>query len=329
LANVFEGSDLHEINLKDNAMGPRGLGRVASLFANSNLSKLNLENCGLSRESMEQLKEYINADNGRIAKTLTELVLDKNMIGVEGAEQVRQFLPHCVNLELFSYKGCRPVREGTKHIADGILDLVSNTEEPMIRHLDVNDSTFGNGDNDDEDAIVPFTKALSKCKRLRYLDLKDAAIEEGGLTLLVEAMKTSRAGLTHLLLDGNEIGTEGAAILAKWLFSQVPTLQVLHLGLNELGNEGVATIMEPFLVSSNEIQDLSLETNEIDNEGADALLMVHFPHLKRLNLAENDELEDDKKSELVAKFGIMVVHFDEDHEAGVNDLVARMQNVTV
>jgi hypothetical protein len=83
LANVFESSNLNEIDLLHNAMGDRGLLRVESLFTTSNLQRLYLSNCGLSAASMEMLKDSV-----LIAKSLTEVVLDKNMIGVNGAKVI-------------------------------------------------------------------------------------------------------------------------------------------------------------------------------------------------------------------------------------------------
>jgi Ran GTPase-activating protein 1 len=196
LAKVFEASDLVEIDLSDNAMGPRGLLRVGSLFTNSNLERLYLSNCGLSAESMGMLKTFFLDDNGRIAKALTELVLDKNMIGVEGAKLVGEFLPHCKNLEYFSYNGCRPIKEGTKHLCEGIDGLATDCQ-PVLRRIDMEDCTFGSGE---DDAIFPFSKALKKCHQLQNLNMKDGDLEQNGLELLVGALKTARVKLTHLYL---------------------------------------------------------------------------------------------------------------------------------
>jgi Ran GTPase-activating protein 1 len=196
LAKVFEASDLVEIELSDNAMGPRGLLRVESLFKNSNLERLYLSNCGLSAESMGILKEHFLADNGRIAKVLTELVLDKNMIGVDGAKLVGEFLPHCKKLEYFSYNGCRPIKEGTKHLCEGIDGLAKDCQ-PALRRIDMEDCTFGSGE---DDAIFPFSEALKKCHQLRNLNMKDGDLELDGLELLIGALKTARVKLTHLYL---------------------------------------------------------------------------------------------------------------------------------
>jgi Ran GTPase-activating protein 1 len=197
LAKVFESSNLNEIDLSDNAMGDRGLLRVESLFTNSNLQRLYLSNCGLSAKSMEMLKDSILADDGRIAKSLTELVLDKNMIGVDGAKVIGEFLPKCKKLEYFSYNGCRPIKDGTKYICEGLRGLTQEDSQPVLSRLDMEDCTFG---SEEDDAIIPFAEVLKKCSQLSYLNIKDNDLGVDGLKLLVDALTTSRAKLTHLYL---------------------------------------------------------------------------------------------------------------------------------
>lgn len=318
LADVFLDSDLLEVNLNDNAMGERGLGRVGSLFQNSNLQRLYLNNCGLSHYSMEQLKGYLTADDHRVCKTLRELVLDKNMIGEDGAEIVGSFLPFCKNLELFSYKGSRPRKEGSKYIAQGLLDLVKNAEEPLIKHLDLCDCSFGNGEDTDEGGLIQLTSAIAKCKQLQFLDLRDSMITATGVTRLVDAMKESKAHLVDLNLEGNDLEEEGAIILSCWLVSQTSSMKRLNLGINDLGNAGVAAVMVPFFASQNAMEDLSLAENMIEDEGADAISMACFPKLKSLNLLENDDIEEEMKHKLKAVFGGKVL-FEE-----VEDLCSKL-----
>jgi Ran GTPase-activating protein (RanGAP) involved in mRNA processing and transport len=324
LADIFVTSNLLEVSLNDNALGERGLGRVESLFLKSDLQRLYLSNCGLSHYSMIQLNNYLLADDHRVAKSLQELVLDKNMIGPEGAEVVASFLPHCVNLELFSYQGSRPLMAGSKHLGQGLLALATTVDEPRIKHLDLNDCHFGDGMGDDQGGLVPLTKAIAKFKQLRYLDLKDSEIKVSGVTLLVEALKESKVRLTNLVLDGNELEEGGVDVLSAWLVSQVTSLKCLHLALNELGEEGVASVMAPFFASRNVLEDLSLDENLIDNSAADILLMTQLPCLKQLSLRDNSDIEEEKKIELLSKFGKNVVIFGDDGEDNIDDLVTKM-----
>jgi Ran GTPase-activating protein 1 len=327
LADAFVTSNLLDVNLSDNALGERGLGRVGSLFLNSDLQRLYLSNCGLSHHSMVQLNGYLLADDHRVAKSLQELVLDKNMIGEEGAEVVASFLPFCVNLELFSYKGSRPGKAGSKHLGQAMLDLATKVDDPRIMRLDLNDCHFGDGTGSDEGGLVPLAGAISKFKNLRYLDLKDSEMCVSGITLLVGALKESKVRLSDLILDGNELAEEGAEVLSSWLLSQVTSLKCLHLAFNELRDQGVAAVMAPFFASRNILEDLSLDENLVEATGVDTLLMSRLPCLKQLSLKENSDIEDDMKDELVSKFGNNVVLFgdDEDDAHGdIKNLVAQM-----
>lgn len=313
LSKTFEASNLIEIDLSDNAMGPRGLERVDTLFANASLQRLYLSNCGLSAESMNMLKAYFSNDDGRIANSLTDLVLDKNMIGVGGAKIVGEFLATCKNLQYFSYNGCRPGEEGTKYICDGLHNLTKDNS-PVLRRIDLEDCTFGSGE-DEDDAIFPLTKALEKCSLLTRLNITDGALELGGIELLVNALQASRALPTHLYLDGmGELGSEGAQILSDFFKKQATNLSVLHLNYNELGDEGVTILLEPFGAVKNCLTELSLTQNEIEENGATALVCTSFPMLQRLILEENDDMP---KTHLKKKYGDKVVLDDDEDDEDI------------
>jgi Ran GTPase-activating protein (RanGAP) involved in mRNA processing and transport len=207
LADVFLTSKLTFVDLSDNAMGPRGLGRVGSLFASSHVESLFLNNCGLGEASMTQLTEYLTADDGRIARSLRWLELDRNMIGVGGAKEVGKFLPMCTNLEHFSYNGCRPSKEGTAYICQGLYDLSLALPEVALTYISLEDCSFGDG-SDDEDGIITFTKGLKHCVNLKYLNMRDGAIEADGMDLLIDALTASSAKLTHLMLGESQHSSE-------------------------------------------------------------------------------------------------------------------------
>ena len=197
LAETFETADLIEIDLADNAMGPRGLSRVKSMFQNSSLQRLNLGNCGLSAESMELLKTYVLADDKRIANGLTDLVLDRNMMGPDGAKVVGEILPHCKKLKSFSYLGCRTREEGTRFLAKGLLGMVQDCDRPALSKLELDDCTFG---GDEDPAYEPLSEALKKCSQMRYLNVTDGNFQNDGLAKLIGGLTESGATMTHLLL---------------------------------------------------------------------------------------------------------------------------------
>ncbi len=194
VAKIFEKSPLVDIDLSDNAMGPRGLSRVERMIVNAPLQCLYLGNCGLSYESMILLREWATADNNRIAGSLEELLLDRNMMGAEGAREVGEILSHCNNLKYFSYLGCR-IQGGTMHLANGLKNLVQNCERPALCRLEIDDGNFGESESN---AYIPLAEALQACSQMQRLDLTDSHMEVEGLTKVLDALTKAGAKMTHL-----------------------------------------------------------------------------------------------------------------------------------
>jgi Ran GTPase-activating protein (RanGAP) involved in mRNA processing and transport len=175
------------------------LERAQAFFANSSLRRLFLSNCGLSAEGMTMLNTYFMNDDGRVANTLRELVLDRNMVGADGAEIVGEFLPSLKNLEYFSFNGCRPKTEGTLFLSKGLMNLTKGSDH-SLRRIDMEDCTFGEGE-EDTDAIFPLCKAIARCSQLQSLNIADGALEISGIKLLVSALEEGGAKLTQLNLS--------------------------------------------------------------------------------------------------------------------------------
>ena len=196
LAHAFSNSPLVELELSDNALGERGLTRLTPLLNGHSLQRIYLSNCGLSLASMETLRDAVLGNEGKMAKTLEEIVLDRNMIGVQGAAVVREFLKECTNLQLISYRGCRPDREGTKYICQA-LDELTAAGDSKLRHIDMDDTTIG---SDDDSGVVPLSKALSRSRWLTYLKIPDGGLQAEGMQMVADALQESDAKLTYLHL---------------------------------------------------------------------------------------------------------------------------------
>jgi Ran GTPase-activating protein 1 len=192
VVEVFRDSPLVDVDLSDNALGLRGMERIKSLLTGLPLQRLYLANCGFSVESMVHLQECVAANDNAIGKSLTHLVLDRNMMGAMGAQKVGEILSTC-NLEYFSYLGCR-IQEGTLFLAQGIKLMAENAAKPALIRLDIDDGNFG----EDEPAYRPLAEGLKLCSRLRHLDLTDAQLGIQGLTLLLDALTAASVRLTHL-----------------------------------------------------------------------------------------------------------------------------------
>lgn len=114
-----------------------------------------------------------------------------------------------------------------------------------------------------------------------------------------------------LFLESNgEFGTEGARVLADFLYTQATSIQYLNVESNELGDEGVCILMEPFGAARNCLEELNLNMNEIEAKGAETLVRATLPKLKVLRLEENDDMP---KKYLRAKYGD-IVKLGEDEE---------------
>ena len=185
-----------ELELSENALGERAMQRLAPLLNGHTLQRIYFSNCGLSFASLEIMKDAIVGNDGKMANSLEELVLDKNMIGVNGARVVGDILKVCTNLQLLSYRGCRPLKEGTKHICQGLEELTGG-DNSKLRHLDMEDCSFGSGE---DDPIVPLCAAIARSPRLSYLDIPDGDLKVEGVQRVSDALETSGAKLTHLNL---------------------------------------------------------------------------------------------------------------------------------
>lgn len=194
LAGAFSEAPLQDIDLSDNAKGPRGLIRVESMIANTPLQRLYLHNCGLSSESLELLREWFLANDSRIARGMKDLVFNRNMSGAEGARVMGEILPHCTQLQRLSYLGCR-LQGGTMFLANGIRDMCQAAPRCALRKLELDDCHFG---EEEHPAYVPLAEAMERCSQLQHFDVPDGNFEVEGLTALIRAFETSGAQLKHL-----------------------------------------------------------------------------------------------------------------------------------
>jgi Ran GTPase-activating protein (RanGAP) involved in mRNA processing and transport len=204
LATVFsDAQNVQEIRLSDNAMGPRALEKVAPLLSCPKLERLYLNNCGLSAETIPQLNQALQVGGeGPGVARLTTLALNKNMIGVQGAEHMGELLQHCVKMTSFSYCGCRPTFDGSKFIADGLLKLTQNNPgECALKELSLYDCTLLRNDEENE-ALVSLAEALQKCPNMVLLNLRDVGeLGEDGTRRLAEALLESGCKLVSLDLS--------------------------------------------------------------------------------------------------------------------------------
>jgi hypothetical protein len=133
----------------------------------------------------------------------------------------------------------------------------------------------GNG-LQDEGANAIATQFLSSAKRLSKLDLRYNDIQASGMQAVCSALASGK--VRHLYLEGNQIGNEGAAALAKLLVQQASNnsntpLQEIFLGANKIQADG-AKVMAEALYRNKFLSKLYLEGNQIGWQGANAFSTV-------------------------------------------------------
>lgn len=290
-ADVFSSSNVVEIDLADNALGSRGDQVLLPLFRLPSLAQLSLENCGMSKEVTESLLTSISN------KPLTHLKLGRNQIGPEGAAHVQSLIAECPTLEAFYYNGCRPLKQGTRFILQGLATMAEAIPTTALVELNFHDCTFGDDEDADEEnasAIDNLTLVLLKSPSLKILNLQDGEIGAEGLESILQALVNSGAaqGLVSLALGGCELGPDGAHILAKFFNdSQLgQLLEEVKLDTNEFGDEGVDTLIPALCVGAQQLKSLDLETNEIEKAGTKTLIQNKLPNLQVLNVLDNMDI---------------------------------------
>lgn len=358
LAQTFANAPhLEEVNLSDNAVGIRGLNMLLPLFHVNNVSdeetkdkvkggdtgaggrsstaivkKWSFYNCGMSEEVALVLKDVLLPH----APTLTVLNLGRNQIGPMGAQHMRTLLQQAHQLEVFEYAGSRPLKVGTKHLCQGLLDAAmaaSNADHTggtnhryPLRVLDLNDSILGDG-SDDDDPVFLLCQLLRVCPQLQTLIVKDGGLDGDGLALVLDALldddgngaAPGKQSLTHLDVGALCIGTDGADKLAECL-PQMTQLTHLFLETNALEDEGAKTVLEALTSMSEEgscqLELLDLSDNELTEDILQTLLDNRVSSLKTLVLKDNNDLDDAPEEllqQLMALYDTVVLHEDDHH----------------
>lgn len=280
-----QSSNLQTLNLADNALGRRGIKLLEPLLTLPTLQHLSVLNCGLSAEDAQHLVEMDNLTS------LRSFNAGRNAIGPEGAPFIGQLVSRNHHLEIFEYIGSR-VGVGAIKLLKGLAQLPNAT---LIK-LHMNEGTLhGRAEDDkrlpenDNEPTAPqlLAQIVRQHTTLIDLNLSDDNLEVEGLQLVLPALPPH---LESLNLSGSgELESEGGELLATYLKSnKAKQLRTLLLESNELGNEGAALILEALSEGTTQLSHLNLESNFLDAD----LEFVPLPSLEILNLKDNDELED-------------------------------------
>ena len=369
LSNAFQTSRLIEVDLSDNAMGSKGVTAcemvLGGISVATSLQKLSLCNNGLSESTMEEVAELLTSTSTRgeesqsqscIATRLSKLHFFNNMSGNNGCTSFQKIMRMCTDqLTDVRFSGTRAGAEGSAHIASTLSELAACGKLNHITRLDLADNSFGACYQD-------LANALTQCSKLQYLDLHDCCLGDDGIVMVCNALIESKASLTFLSLSGNDIGAEnanaeGSKIIAALIQSLHGTLVEFHASENEMKSPGIRRIARA-LQESDIVTEIILNENECGTIGADALIAMagRVPNLKKIELNSNYFLED-VVDRLQTAFGDKLVEMEdniddedaddeldadeleedveeevdveEQADAGVDDLLGVMGNITV
>lgn len=324
------------LDLSDNALGTRSLDVIPNLLENApQLADLSLHNCGMSLEVAAQLSARLGGGEGSsstteegggaaggIAGQLQALYLGRNQMGPEGATSFGRLLAQCPALRRLSYAGSRARAAGTRALMDGLVKMARSCPDGITRlvELDLDDCSFGTGDDDEADALVPLCALVRSSPNLAKLVLKDGGLGPEGFDLLVDALVAGGCKLRYLDVGCLDLEEDGAAALATYIDEHlVDTLEELHLETNMIEDSGLAKLL-PVLAKCTKLRVLNLTENCLEEDGYQALADTKIPNLKKLIVKENceEDIDDDVK-DCIRKMYPVVLMADDDEDTGVAD----------
>ena len=182
----------------------------------------------------------------------------------------------------------------TAHDCAAVLYVIANMQECSDMRIKFSDS----GVRENQIKTLPDVLASKHGKlQVKELDLRGNKLTDKCVSDLFHRASAAFQSLTDLLLSGNRIGSESIKSITSSLASSGCQLSWLLLSHNSLGVSGLQTlenVVRDDLLSH--LEDLHLAgslTSDADTNAAwlttfVEALSTHCPHLKRLDLSENN-----------------------------------------
>eukprot|EP00592_Proboscia_alata_P003522 CAMPEP_0194373076 /NCGR_PEP_ID=MMETSP0174-20130528/21500_1 /TAXON_ID=216777 /ORGANISM="Proboscia alata, Strain PI-D3" /LENGTH=481 /DNA_ID=CAMNT_0039151953 /DNA_START=54 /DNA_END=1499 /DNA_ORIENTATION=- len=326
ICNAFEGSNLDEVDLSDNAMGSKGISACSSVLQGqtSSLKRLSMCNNGLSADSMDEVADILtgvsgdnheNSENAScICDNLTKINFYNNMSGDGGCKAFARILKKCGSSKALSdirFSGTRAGRPGSLHVSEALKSIADSGSLEKLTRLDLADNTFGT------EGAANLSSVFSKCPHLTYVNLRDCILNDEGANAICKSLWSIGAPLVHLDMSGNEITKNGSSNLAELVEDiACSSLKVLHCEENELSSRGIVLLALALVgesdcgdesqSSSCILEEIRLGMNECGNVGGRALIGLasadKLPALKKICL-DNNMFQDDVAEELVNVYG--------------------------
>ncbi|XP_058468822.1 NACHT, LRR and PYD domains-containing protein 3-like [Solea solea] len=271
------GKDLEEFDLKKYSASEEALLKLMPVVKASN--KALLSGCKLSERSCEALSSVLSSVSSR----LRHVDLSNNDLQDPVVKLLCDGLksPHC-SLETLSLSGCLVSEEGCSSLTSALNSNPSHLRELDLSNNDLQDpgvkllcdglksphcSLKMSGCNVSErscEALSSVLSSVSSC--LRHVDLSNNDLQDPGVKLLCDGLKSPHCSLETLSLSGCLVSEEGCSSLTSALNSNPSHLRELDLSYNHPGDSG-----EKLLSAGLKSPNWRLDTLRMDHAGEQRL----------------------------------------------------------
>lgn len=321
---------LRELDLSDNAVGPKGVEACREMLSlQEELEVLSFNNCGISAEAMRSIADILLF---RVPTRLKMLHFSNNMSGSGGAIALADVVAASPMLEDFRFASSRGGGPGAVALAQALATT------RRLRRLDLHDNIFA---AEGGAALAAMLRGPASANLLE-LDVSDILLRNSGVKALASSLVRSEcAGRLQVLgLAANEIsGPVGAAAVSR-LLRRLTGLRVLRLEENELESDGVRAVAAALPLRARHFAraaaigggaDPLAVLNVASNAAGGAAIVRlaaaagrHLPSLEGLDVRENEEVAGQHvkaaREALGAAHAALLVDEDqEEGEAGSDD----------
>ena len=273
LANVIKvNSNLEQLGLECNELGPAAVIILRTLKHNSKLTFLNLGNNKMTEQVAEDLADVINNN-----PNLGELNLEDNKLGASAILILQALQGNCklTRLSLDNNNITRQVGADLANVIKGNCNL----------------KQLGLGGNELGPSAISILQALQHNSKLTILSLGNNKMTEQVAEDLESVIKNNPY-LESLKLENNRLGPSAIVILQALQHNS--KLTILDLGNNKM-TEQVAEDLANVISNNSQLEQLGLQSNELGPSAA--IILQALQHNSKLTLLD---LGNNKMTEQVA-----------------------------
>jgi Ran GTPase-activating protein 1 len=285
LGKALNEIQLKELDLSDNAVGPKGVEACRSfLAAQRTLERLYFCNCGISAEAARSIADIVL---GTTPTSFRLVHFHNNMSGSGGAIAIADIISASPHLEDFRFTSSRGRAEGGIALVKAVRSAVK------LLHLNLHDNVFTSA------PASELAESLKHLQHLQTLDLGDTLLKDEGMMIVARGLVEGacRATLQTLDVAANEISRKGAVGLAQAL-RKLPALRTLRIEENEMGDAGAFAVARALLArkktlagAEDALESISMSACELSDRGAVAIATAaarSCSKLTTLDLSDNE-----------------------------------------